>query len=252
MMRSPSLPVAMVVVVAAAVACRSGSTAEPPVPGSLQQVGGQGQVGVVAQPLEAPLEVRVLNTEGSAMAGVTVQWQVTDGGGSLASTSTATGADGSTTATWTLGTTVGPNGARASVSGLEPVTFAATATAGPAATVTIQAGDGQTAPVGSAVPVAPAVLVRDAFGNPVAGAQVAFAVTTGGGSVSGGGGGRGGGGGGGGAGGNEIANAAGIATVGSWRLGPTPGTNTLTATVAGVSPVVFTATGVAAMATSGP
>ncbi|MBL0210289.1 MAG: hypothetical protein IPQ13_05165 [Holophagaceae bacterium] len=49
----------------------------------------------------------------------------------------------------------------------------------------------------------------------------------------------------------QQTSAAGIATVGSWTLSTTPGTNTLTATAPGLtgSPVTFTATAVAAIVT---
>ena len=80
------------------------------------------------------------------------------------------------------------------------------------------------------MPVAPAVVVRDAGGTPVAGASVTFAVT-GGGALTGA---------------EATTGADGIATVGSWTLGGSAGTNTLKATVGaeGVSgnPVTFTAT----------
>src|SRR5207249_6149902 len=45
-------------------------------------------------------------------------------------------------------------------------------------------------------------------------------------------------------------DASGIATVGSWTLGTSAGTNTLTATSSGLSPVTFTATGTAGEASS--
>ncbi len=106
---------------------------------------------------------------------------------------------------------------------------------GPATTAAVSAGNGQTATAGTAVPVAPAIIVRDALNVPVPGLDVVFAVTGGGGSLTG-----------------AVAqtNSSGIATVGSWTLGTTPGANTLTATVqvGGVSgnPVNFTATGTGA------
>lgn len=85
-----------------------------------------------------------------------------------------------------------------------------------------------TAPPGGAVLELPSVLVRDQSGAPVIGASVVFAVTGGGGSVTGG---------------NATTNPSGIATVGSWTLGATSGTNTLTATTGGLPPVTFTANG---------
>jgi adhesin/invasin len=104
---------------------------------------------------------------------------------------------------------------------------------GAPAAVAAAAGDGQSAPAGTKVPVAPSVVVRDAGGTPVPGVGVTFAVASGGGSVEGA---------------LAITGADGVAAVGSWTLGGNLGANTLTATVTadGVSgnPVTFTATAV--------
>jgi alpha-tubulin suppressor-like RCC1 family protein len=113
-----------------------------------------------------------------------------------------------------------------------------TAVVGAPASVTLSAGDGQTAPVGGDVTIAPAVLVRDAQGTPVPGVEVLFAITGGGGTILGGATSE-----------AQLSTAAGIATVSGWTLGPAAGANGLRATVsaAGVSgnPVSFTATGAA-------
>jgi len=102
---------------------------------------------------------------------------------------------------------------------------------GPAPTrsISIAAGDNQTARIGSAVLILPAVVVRDGNNQPVTGFNVTFAVETGGGSVTGA---------------TATTNASGVATVGNWTLGSSAGTNTLTATATGAtgSPVRFTAT----------
>jgi hypothetical protein len=72
------------------------------------------------------------------------------------------------------------------------------------------------------------VLVLNQNGQPVAGAPVTFSVQSGGGSVTGG---------------SATTDASGIATVGSWTLGPTIGTNTLVAKTGNLTPVIFTADG---------
>jgi adhesin/invasin len=66
--------------------------------------------------------------------------------------------------------------------------------------------------------------------GPVAGATLTFSVTGGGGSVTGG---------------VTTTDANGIATVGSWILGPNPGSNTLSVVVSPLPDVqqTFTATG---------
>jgi protocatechuate 3,4-dioxygenase beta subunit len=127
--------------------------------------------------------------------------------------------NGTYTATLTSSTTAGPSVVSAFVGG---ATLSNTATvnfiAGPAASITVAnaSSNGQTAAVGSTVPNPPSVKVMDANANPVQGATVAFAVATGGGTITGA---------------TQTTDASGVATVGSWRLGNTAGTNTLTATV---------------------
>src|SRR5207245_8634065 len=95
---------------------------------------------------------------------------------------------------------------------------------------------GLTAVAGSQLPIAPAVLVTDRFGNPIGGVTVGFAVTGGGGSVVNA---------------SQATGTNGVASAGTWTLGIQAGTNTLTATSAGLtgSPVTFTATGINAAAT---
>jgi adhesin/invasin len=97
--------------------------------------------------------------------------------------------------------------------------------------VSAVAGNNQTAPAGNAVPVAPGVRVSDQYGNLVEDAPVTFSVLSGGGSATGA---------------FRTTGAQGVATVGSWTLGPVTGIQTLVARVeeSGVSnnPVLFTAT----------
>jgi len=91
------------------------------------------------------------------------------------------------------------------------------------------AGDNQSAPVGTTLPRSLVVSLADSAGNPVAGVHVTFAAASGGGSV-----------------GNatSLTGPDGLAEA-VVNLGPTPGTQTFTATARGAegSPVTFTATG---------
>lgn len=104
-------------------------------------------------------------------------------------------------------------------------------TPGVARTISLGAGDAQTAVAGTAVPTRPAVVVTDNDGDPVAGCSVTFEVASGGGGVS-----------------SSVVttDSSGIAAT-DWTLGKKAGANTLTATAAGLtgSPVTFTATGTA-------
>jgi LysM repeat protein len=99
----------------------------------------------------------------------------------------------------------------------------------PASLTPIALGDNQTAVAGSPVANPPAVTVRNAAGDPLAGIAVTFAVTAGGGAATGT---------------TAMTSAMGIATVGSWTLGTTAGANAMTASVSGLgTTVTFTATG---------
>lgn len=100
----------------------------------------------------------------------------------------------------------------------------------PATSIALNGGDNQSAATGTAVPMPPSVKVTNADGGPVSSVAVTFAVASGGGSITGAG---------------QTTDGQGIATVGSWTLGPVAGTNTLTASAEGLdgSPVVFTAIG---------
>jgi hypothetical protein len=101
-------------------------------------------------------------------------------------------------------------------------------TAAPVATALVAASPTTlTGVAATAVTEVPSVRVTDQSGQPMAGVAVTFQVLSGGGSVTGG---------------SATTNASGVATVGSWTLGATPGANTMSATAAGLTPVVFTAT----------
>lgn len=96
------------------------------------------------------------------------------------------------------------------------------------ATLSVQAGDSQIGAPGALVPIRPAIRVQDEHGNPIHGVAVSFALVSGGGTVTGT---------------DALSDTMGVATVGSWTLGPVPGTNTMSATVVGsADTVLFTAT----------
>ncbi len=123
----------------------------------------------------------------------------------------------------------------ASAEGLSPAESAPFPVAtGAVAQIQVAEGDGQEAAAGSPVAIAPTVVVRDADGNPIAGAGVRFTVTGGGGTVSPA---------------TVITGADGRAAVAAWTLGTTVGENTLRASPAALpgASVEFTAG-----ATAGP
>lgn len=179
----------------------------------------------------APPSIRVTDAAGNPAAGVAAGFTVTLGGGTVVGTTVSTGTDGvASVASWTLGTAAGENSVRAGVTGVpDTVVFTAFATQVAAAGIHAQAGMDQTAQRLTAVPVAPAVRVVDAGGQPVAGFAVSFEVAEGGGAITGA---------------AQFTDVAGIARVGSWVLGAAIGTNRLIALAPGLpeSPVEFHAT----------
>lgn len=186
------------------------------------------------QPWSRQPVIQVTDVFGNAVstAGVAVTASLASGSGTLSGTKTVT-TNASGIATFTdliLSGLVGSKTIAFTSGTLTSLNSSITLSGGSARTIAISSGDNQTAIAGSAVATAPSVRVADAEGNPVAGVTVVFAVASGGGSVSGA---------------TAVTDALGIARVGSWTLGQTAGTNTLTATAAGLSgsPVTFTAVG---------
>jgi adhesin/invasin len=184
----------------------------------------------------APPSVRVSDVGGNPVPNVAVSFAVTSGAGTVSPQVILSNPQGIATAnSWTLGTVAGANQVTATVGALPPVTFQATGTAGAAASMTLVAGNNQSAQAGRPLTVAPSVLVRDANGNAIGGVIVTFAVTAGGGTAIGG---------------RQTTDASGTAELGAWFLGPVPGVNVLTATAAGLPALTFTATGLAGTAVS--
>src|SRR5688500_9815932 len=104
-----------------------------------------------------------------------------------------------------------------------------------ATTVAANSSTSLTGVVAAIVTPSPSVIVKDQNGLPMGGATVSFTVVSGGGSVSGA---------------TVTTDSSGVATVGSWTLGPVAGANVLEATSGALSPVAFTATSIAGVAAS--
>ena len=205
--------------------CDGGPGSGPEAPAALTIRSGDGQTADAGTSVPNPPTVQVTGASGAGVGGVTVSFSVTTGGGSVASATVVTGSNGiASPGAWTLGDP-GPQQLRASVSGLDPVVFSATARDVPAALV-IHAGDGQRATAGTAVPDPIQVRVDGMTGPGLEGVTVSFMVTGGGGAI-------------------ESATATtdgdGLASPGAWTLG-VPGPQELGATVAGLDPVTVRAT----------
>jgi len=107
----------------------------PPPPGpdltrNVAPAAGDGQSATVGMPVPIPPAVRVTNSKGQPVAGVSVVFTVGVGGGTITGASATTGADGvAAVGSWTLGA-VGNNTLVGTVSGAtsgSPTTFSATA-----------------------------------------------------------------------------------------------------------------------------
>lgn len=211
-------------------------------PGAVAQVAiaaGNNQAAVVGRALATEPAVRVSDGFNNPIAGVEVLFEVISGGGTAVGRRPVTNALGiATVGGWTLGDDIGNNQLRATVQAGgtitgNPVLFNATATAGIPVSMAASTGSAQTATVGTAVPIAPAVVLRDNRGNPVSGITVTFVIGSGGGTVSSA---------------TAVTSNAGIATVGSWTLGGIAGTQTLIARATNLPDVVFSATATAGAA----
>lgn len=190
-----------------------------------------GEVGGLAS---LPVEVLVADAAGRPAKGAVVRFAPAAGSGSVTPDSVRTGPDGIARGQWRFGAGVGLQAVEARVLGLATtVRFTATVTASSPASVQAVQTARQTAVVGTDVATPPAVVVRDRFGNPVAGTSVVFTITAGGGTL---------------ASATAISNASGIAQVAHWRLGQAPGENRVTALVSAAdvtgNPVVFSASAV--------
>lgn len=177
---------------------------------------GDGQSAATGTSVADPVLVRVTGRTGAALASVQVDFAVTAGGGRVQFATATTGTDGlASPGSWTLGG-AGPQELRATVDGLQPVTFAATAIGIPARIEAV-AGRDQRGFVASEVAVAPEVRVTAADGSPVPGVRVSFTTDPSAG-ISGA---------------DTVTSADGRASAGSWTLGPTPAVYGLEARVEG-------------------
>src|SRR5207248_2943308 len=172
------------------------------------------QTATVGTAVSTPPSVIVKDANGNPVAQVAVTFAVAPGNGTITGASQTTNASGvATVGSWTLSATAGPTTLPATSTGLSGsrVTVRAAGTAGTAATIAANSPTSQTATVGTAVGSPPSVIVKDANGNPVGGVAVTFTPAAGSGSVTGG---------------TQTTNGSGIATVGSWTLSATAGSNT--------------------------
>ena len=192
---------------------------------SLSAVSSTAQNGIVGASASDAPRVRALASGGAGVPGVPVQFAVTSGQGSVSSNAPVnTDSQGYASVSWTLGPIEGTQEVSATIPGSaatgQPALFRATVTNPVAA---IESETGQTsqagtilAPVGSP----PSVRVKKASGAPAPGIDVTFVASAGNGTINGS--------------PSPVSvvrttDAAGIARLASWTLGPALGTQALTA-----------------------
>src|SRR4029079_17655458 len=121
-------------------------------PAHIRIISGSNQSGQVGIQLGANLVVSVEDGDGNAVAGATVAWQVTEGGGGVAPATSTTSASGQASTEWTLGPATGGQKVRASAGTAGHVDFQATATAGAPAPLAIATQPSATAHGGGPAP----------------------------------------------------------------------------------------------------
>jgi hypothetical protein len=168
------------------IGCSGGSdpVQSQPGPSELAAVAGTSpQTATVGTAVPTAPAVRLLSTNGQPIAGVTVSFSVTAGGGQVAAASTQTNANGvASPGAWTLGTVAGENELTATAGSLT-TRLAATAAPGPVTALSVASGNDQAGTTLAALPAPVVVRALDTYGNRVPNATVSFAVTAGGGTV---------------------------------------------------------------------
>ena len=238
------LDVTMVAVALLGAACGGGGgdSGPPPEPARLAFT-VQPAASTVGQPIAPPVQVSVQDESGSLVGGavnaVTLTIQATPAGPTLGGTTTVNAVGGVATFSdlqvGTRGTGLSLQASATGLAGATSATFDVLPAHGVAAQIGPADGDDQTAEVGHAVATNPSVRVTDGYGDPVAGVDVTFSVSSGEGTVDGL---------------VHTTDAGGLATAGGWTLGTLAGPNTLVATTSTGLEATFTATGKAGPAAS--
>lgn len=193
-------------------------------PAHVTIVSGDAQTDTAGDLLPQPLVIKVTDASGHVVKGQPIRFTALAASGS-AGGGTVTSNQGTAQASWTLGSTAGPQRVEAAAldasSGAVIVADTFVATAVPGAPTMIDRVNDQTRNLtpGDTVTDSLTVLVRDKFQNPVPGVTVSWAVTAGGGSVSPA---------------TIATSAAGLAKT-RWILGPTIGVQTVSATAGALS-----------------
>ena len=149
-------------------------TATGAAPASLVISAGNNQSAPVQSKLNTPLKVRVKDTQGNGVPGVSVAFSDGGAGGTLSPATVISDSLGYASTVYTTGSKAGSINITATVTGIPSVSFNATVTAGPPASMAIYAGNNQTVKAGKSTAKQLQVLIEDQFANVVKGVQVTY------------------------------------------------------------------------------
>ena len=142
-------------------------------PATLSKTLGDGQTRPYGTALPVAPSVTVRDRYGNPVSGAAVQFQVLSGGGSIGAATVQTDQlGGASVGRWTLGNSLGSQELRATVAGLPPAVF--TATAAPRIAARMVAGPSNPTELLYGTPAIARVTVVDEFANPVPGVAVVF------------------------------------------------------------------------------
>jgi 5-hydroxyisourate hydrolase-like protein (transthyretin family) len=127
-LRGRLLPFAAATICVLAAAGCEDDQAPQPQPAGIEIVSGDAQYTRKGTELEEPVTVRVEREDGAPAAGVDVNFQIIEGGGSLSRGTAATNASGRTSVRWTVGPDTGSNRLRITVADHSNLSATATAT----------------------------------------------------------------------------------------------------------------------------
>lgn len=233
----PLLRFAPFALVLAAFACDEPNPSDPleGVPAALVVEAGDGQEAVAGDALDDALTVQVVDAHRWPVQGAEVRFAVVAGGGQITEAAGTTDRQGMARTRWTLGTVAADSqvveATLASAPGVAPLRLRARVRADEPATLQLAGGSGGAGPVGAALADSLAVTVKDRFGNPVVGLEVAWEAAAGGGALSPA---------------RARTGADGVAKA-QWTLGPrVDSVQVALARVAGLDSVAFTANAVTA------
>jgi adhesin/invasin len=212
-------------------ACGGGDAAAPgAAPATLTVVSGAAQTDTVAQRLDGFLDVLVRDADGVPVPGVLVRYAPVGQAGTISLPSVRTRPSGRASTAWTLPEQAGRYSVTASVAGLPPVVFTATAVPSYPAQLRRLSGDGQSGLEGETLDEVIVIQVTDDFGNGVEGMTVGFSLAPGNGRAL-----------------NPQSKSDSLGQVSSlWELGPGPGPKRMQAKAPNLIPILLQATAVAA------